>query len=97
MLSKIKTHFNKSYNLVFWVLFAPAMIWILLGIHELYTTFFDLLTKQDHLQFFLRFFFPISVALLVTSRKKTATKERATKTKDTRVSGTLIFKSLTKI
>jgi len=76
MLSKIKTHFNKSYNLVFWVLFAPAMIWILLGIHELYTTFFDLLTKQDHLQFFLRFFFPISVALLVTSLERRQRRRR---------------------
>ena len=76
MLSKIKTHFNKSYNLVFWVLFAPAMIWILLGIHELYTIYFDLLTKQDHLQFFLRFFFPISVALLVTSLERRQRRRR---------------------
>jgi len=67
MLDKIKSHFNKSYNLVFWVLFAPAMIWILYGMLELYTTYFDLLTKQDHMQFFLRFFFPISVGLLVAS------------------------------
>jgi hypothetical protein len=66
MLQKIKSHFNKSYNLVFWVLFAPAMIWTLFGIHELYTVYFDLLTREDHLQFFLRFFFPISVAALVT-------------------------------
>jgi hypothetical protein len=67
MLQKIKSHFNKSYNLVFWVLFAPAMIWTLFGIHELYTVYFDLLTREDHLQFFLRFFFPISVATLVTA------------------------------
>ncbi|NBW58323.1 hypothetical protein EBR43_11210 [bacterium] len=66
MLQKIKSHFSKSYNIVFWVLFAPAMIWTLLGIHELYTVYFDQLTNQDHLQFFLRFFFPISVATLVT-------------------------------
>ena len=67
MLDKIKEHFYKSYNLVFWVLFGPAILWTLLGIHELYTKYFDLLTKEDHLQFFLRFFFPISVGLLVTS------------------------------
>jgi len=67
MLDKIKSHFSKSYNLVFWILFTPAMFWIFFGLHELYTTYFDLLTKQDHLQFFLRFFFPISVGLLVTS------------------------------
>ena len=67
MLEKIKSHFNKSYNLVFWILFVPLIIWIFYGIHELYTTYFDLLTKEDHMQFFLRFFFPISVGLLVTA------------------------------
>jgi len=76
MLNKIKEHFNKSYNLVFWVLFAPAMIWIFAGIHELYTTYFDLLTKEDHMQFFLRFFFPLSVALLVTSLERRQRKRR---------------------
>jgi hypothetical protein len=66
MLQKIKAHFSKPYNLVFWALFAPAMFWALFGMHELYTTYFDELTKQDHLQFFLRIFFPISVATYVT-------------------------------
>ena len=66
MLHKLKNHFNKGYNVVFWCLFSPAMIWTLLGVHELYTKYIDLLTNQDHLQFFLRFFFPISLALLVT-------------------------------
>lgn len=70
MLDKIKAHFNKSYNLIFWVLFAPAMIWTLLGIYELYTVYFDQLTKEDHLQFFLRFFFPLSVATLVTALER---------------------------
>jgi len=76
MLDKIKSHFNKSYNLVFWVLFAPAMIWAFYGIHELYTVYFDQLTKQDHMQFFLRFFFPLSVALYVTSLERAARKRR---------------------
>lgn len=76
MIDKIKAHFNKSYNLVFWVLFAPAMIWTLYGMLELYTTYFDLLTKQDHMQFFLRFFFPLSVALYVTSLERRARKRR---------------------
>lgn len=67
MLNKIKSHFNKSYNLVFWILFGPAMLWCLYGVHELYTVYFDQLTREDHMQFFLRFFFPISVALLVTA------------------------------
>lgn len=76
MIDKIKAHFNKSYNLVFWVLFAPAMIWTLYGMLELYTTYFDLLTTQDHMQFFLRFFFPLSVALYVTSLERRARKRR---------------------
>jgi len=70
MLGKIKNHFSKSYNLVFWLLFGPAMLWTLLGVQQLYTEYFDLLTKEDHLQFFLRFFFPISVGLLVTALER---------------------------
>ena len=76
MLDKIKMHFNKSYNLVFWVLFAPTMFWCLYGIHELYTVYFDQLTKQDHMQFFLRFFFPLSLALYVTALERRARKRR---------------------
>ncbi|NBP02482.1 MAG: hypothetical protein EBU90_20660 [Proteobacteria bacterium] len=76
MLDKIKNHFNKSYNLVFWVLFGPAMIWTLYGIQELYTEYYDLLTKEDHLQFFLRFFFPISLGLLVTALERRQRKRR---------------------
>lgn len=76
MLEKIKAHLSKSYNLVFWLLFGPAMFWTLLGIHELYTKYFDLLTKEDHLQFFLRFFFPISLGLLVTALEKRQRKKR---------------------
>lgn len=76
MLDRIKEHFNKSYNLVFWILFGPTMLWTLLGIHELYTKYFDLLTKQDHLQFFLRFFFPISLALFVTALERRRRRKR---------------------
>lgn len=76
MLDRIKEHFNKSYNLVFWILFAPTMLWSLLGIHELYTKYFDLLTKQDHLQFFLRFFFPLSLALFVTALERRQRRKR---------------------
>jgi hypothetical protein len=61
---------------VFWVLFALAMAWCLFGIHELYTVYFDQLTKQDHMQFFLRFFFPLSVALYVTSLERAAKRRR---------------------
>ena len=42
------------------------MFWTLLGVQELYTKYFDELTKQDHLQFFLRVFFPISIATYIT-------------------------------
>lgn len=76
MLDRLKSHFSKSYNLVFWILFAPAMIWTLYGILELYTTYFDQLTKQDHMQFFLRFFFPLSVATYVTALERSARKRR---------------------
>jgi len=76
MLEAIKRHFSKQYNLVFWILFGPAMIWTLSAIYELYTQYFDLLTKEDHLQFFLRFFFPISLGLLVTSLERRQRKRR---------------------
>ena len=42
------------------------MFWTALGVQELYTKYFDELTKQDHLQFFLRIFFPISIATYIT-------------------------------
>lgn len=66
MLSTIKKHFNKSYNIVFWALFGPGMFITLSGIYELYTKYFDELTPYDHMQFFLRIFFPLSLATLVT-------------------------------
>ena len=66
MLLQMKNHFSKGYNIVFWALFAPAIIWTLLGVHELYANHFNELTAQDHMQFFLRFFFPVALATLVT-------------------------------
>jgi hypothetical protein len=82
MLDKIKSHFNKSYNLVFWVLFAPAMFIVLSGMYELYTEHFNELTKQHHMQFFLRFFFPLSVATLVTALERRARIRREKLVKD---------------
>jgi hypothetical protein len=70
MLHKIKQHLNKGYNLVFWGLFGPAMFITLSGVYELYTKYFDLLSAHDHLQFFLRFFLPISLGLVVTSLER---------------------------
>lgn len=65
-MQRIKTHLSKTYNLVFWCFFGPAMFWTLVGVQELYTTYFNELTNEDHLQFFLRIFFPISVATYIT-------------------------------
>ena len=56
----------KSWNKAFCLLFIPAMLFTLWGMVELYTTHYNLLTSEDHMGFFLRFFFPISIALLVT-------------------------------
>lgn len=75
-MNKLKNHFNKSYNLVFWILFGPAMFWCLYGIYELYTVYFDQLTKEDHMQFFLRFFFPLAVVTYVTALERAARKRR---------------------
>jgi len=66
MIQAVKTHFNKTYNIVFWCLFGPAIIITLSGVYELYTKYFNELTSQDHMQFFLRLFFPISVATYIT-------------------------------
>ena len=38
----------------------------LLGVYQLYTEYFNELTREDHMQFFLRFFFPVALATLVT-------------------------------
>jgi len=56
----------KSYNKFFFISFAPAMLFTLWGLSDLYINYFDLLSKEDHLQFFLRIFFPISIATFIT-------------------------------
>ena len=66
MLDKLKEHFSKGYNIFFWCLFAPAMAMTLCGVYELYTVHFNELTAQDHMQFFLRFLFPVSIATYIT-------------------------------
>ena len=42
------------------------MLFTLWGISDLYINYFDLLTKEDHMQFFLRIFFPVSLATFIT-------------------------------
>ena len=67
-IKKLKNWWNdlELYNKVFFILFTPAMLFTLWGMSDLYINYFDLLTKEDHMQFFLRIFFPISVATFVT-------------------------------
>jgi len=42
------------------------MLLTLWGLSDLYINYFDLLSREDHLQFFLRFAFPISIATFIT-------------------------------
>ena len=77
MLEAIKAHFSNRHNVMFWISFGPAMAITLCGMFELYTTHFDALTSQDHLQFFLRFFFPLSLALLVSALERRQRLKRA--------------------
>jgi len=68
MLIKIKNWWAdlKTYDKFFFISFVPAILFTLWGLSDLYFNYFDLLSKEDHLQFFLRFAFPISIATLVT-------------------------------
>jgi len=68
MLLKIKSWWAdlKSYDKFFFITFLPAILFTLWGLSDLYINYFDLLSKEDHLQFFLRVFFPVSLATLVT-------------------------------
>jgi fumarate reductase subunit C len=68
MVIKIKNWWAnlKSYDKFFFITFIPAILFTLLGLSDLYINYFDLLSREDHLQFFLRFVFPISLATLIT-------------------------------
>ena len=68
MLLKIKNWWVdlKSYDKFFFITFVPGILFTLWGLSDLYINYFDLLSKEDHLQFFLRFAFPISIATLIT-------------------------------
>jgi hypothetical protein len=56
----------KTYDKFFFITFIPAILFTLWGLSDLYINYFDLLSKEDHLQFFLRIFFPISLATFIT-------------------------------
>jgi hypothetical protein len=68
MLIKIKNWWVnlKTYDKFFFISFTSGMLLTLWGLSDLYINYFDLLSKEDHLQFFLRVFFPVSIATLVT-------------------------------
>ena len=68
MLLKIKNWWAnlKSYDKFFFITFVPAILFTLWGLSDLYINYFDLLSREDHLQFFLRVFFPVSLATLIT-------------------------------
>jgi hypothetical protein len=68
MLIKIKNWWAnlKTYDKFFFITFIPAILFTLWGLSDLYFNYFDLLSKEDHLQFFLRIFFPISLATFIT-------------------------------
>jgi hypothetical protein len=68
MLLKIKNWWAdlKSYDKFFLITFVPAILFTLWGLSDLYINYFDLLSREDHLQFFLRVFFPVSIATFIT-------------------------------
>ena len=68
MLFKIKNWWAnlKTYDKFFFITFIPAILFTLWGLSDLYINYFDLLSKEDHLQFFLRVFFPVSIATFIT-------------------------------
>jgi len=68
MAIKIKNWWGnlKTYDKFFFISFTSGMLLTLWGLSDLYINYFDLLSKEDHLQFFLRIFFPVSIATFIT-------------------------------
>ena len=68
MAIKIKNWWGnlKTYDKFFFISFTSGMLLTLWGLSDLYFNYFDLLSKEDHLQFFLRVFFPVSIATFIT-------------------------------
>ena len=84
MLLKIKSWWAdlKSYDKFFFITFVPAILFTLWGLSDLYINYFDLLSKEDHLQFFLRFAFPIALATLITVLERNKRRKLAKDIKD---------------
>jgi hypothetical protein len=68
MAIKIKNWWGnlKTYDKFFFISFTSGMLLTLWGLSDLYINYFDLLSREDHLQFFLRVFFPVSIATFIT-------------------------------
>ena len=68
MVFKIKNWWAnlKTYDKFFFISFTLGMLLTLWGLSDLYFNYFDLLSREDHLQFFLRIFFPVSLATFIT-------------------------------
>ena len=73
----------KIWNKTFYIMFIPTMLYTIWGMGELYSTYYNVLTAEDHMQFFLRIFFPISLGLFITSleRRKRLRENAELKTK----------------
>jgi len=84
MVLKIKSWWAdlKTYDKFFFITFIPAILFTLWGLSDLYINYFDLLSREDHLQFFLRFAFPISLATLITVLERNKRKKLAKDIKD---------------
>ena len=72
----------KLYDKFFFVTLIPAILFTLWGLSDLYLNYFDLLSKEDHLQFFLRVFFPISIATFITVLERNKRRKLAKDIKD---------------
>jgi len=68
MVIKLKSWWNnlKYYDKAFFIFFTPSMLFTFWGMSDLYINYFDELTREDHMQFFLRIFFPVSLAMFIT-------------------------------
>jgi len=73
----------KIWNKTFYIMFIPAIFYTIWGMIELYSTYYNVLSAEDHMQFFLRIFFPISLGLFITSleRRKRLRENAELKTK----------------
>jgi hypothetical protein len=76
-IKKLKDWWNglEYYEKFFFIVFIPAILFTIYGLSDLYLNHFNLLTKEHHLGFFLRIFFPISLALFITMLERRKRKQ----------------------